>query len=142
IARGHPWIWRDAITSGLDGVIPGEEVQVLAPDGTPLGRGLCDPASPIAVRVWTHDRQPLDPGLWKVRVARACRWRDVLFGGSETDAYRLLPGEGDGTPGFVVDRSGPVAVLRCDGAAAEARAEDAASALWPELERRGVRSLV
>ena len=53
--------------------------------------------------------------------------RDELFADDATTAYRLLNGEGDRTPGFVIDRYDDVAVIRIDG--------DAARALSPILTR-------
>ena len=142
LARGHPWVWRETVAGPLEGAAPGDEVQVVTPDGAPVGRGLVDPGSPIAVRVWTAGRNPIDPALWEYRVARACRLRATLFDGQPTNAYRLIHGEGDRMPGFVVDRYNEVAVLRTDGAAAAARVQDLARALWPIAEACGIRSLV
>ena len=142
LAHGHPWLWREAIASGLDGVPAGAEVQVVAGDGTPLGRGLADPGSPIAVRVWTRGAEPAGLGLFRERAARAVGLRRRLFEGTATTAYRLVHGEGDRMPGFVVDRYGPVAVLKADGAAAEARVDDVAAALWPTIVSWGVSTLV
>jgi 23S rRNA (cytosine1962-C5)-methyltransferase len=142
IARGHPWVWRDAIARGLEGAAPGDEVQIASPDGTPVGRGIADPDSTIAVRMWTAGRDPLDPPLWRARAARARALRERLFGDDATDAFRLINGEGDRMPGFVVDRYGPVAIVRCDGPGAAARVEDLAAAVWPEVGGLGVRSLV
>ena len=142
LGRGHPWVWRDAIGRGLDGASAGEEVQILGPDGTPAGRGLADPGSPIAVRRWTRRREPIDAALWRSRALRACDRRDPMFVGEKTDAFRVLHGEGDRMPGFVVDRYGAVAVARADGPAAAARMGELADALWPSLEARGVRTLV
>jgi 23S rRNA (cytosine1962-C5)-methyltransferase len=45
-------------------------------------------------------------------------------------------------PGFVVDRYGPVAVLRTDGEAAAARIEDLVEPLWPTLASWHVSTLV
>jgi 23S rRNA (cytosine1962-C5)-methyltransferase len=158
--RGHPWVWRDSLEAGgLAGVRAGEEVQVNAPDGAPVGRGLADPGSPIAVRLWTHGREPIDAALWRSRAEAACRVRSLLFlarpppppppdrgPGRErrghTTAYRVVHGEGDRMPGFVVDRYGPVGVVRTDGEAATARIADLAAALGPVLESHGVRTLV
>jgi 23S rRNA (cytosine1962-C5)-methyltransferase len=142
VARGHPWVWREAIGRGFEGATAGEEVQVSAPDGSPLGRGLADPRSPIAVRMWTSGNQPVDPRLWSIRSDRACHLRSLLFAGTRTDAYRIVHGEGDRMPGLVVDRYATVAVVRADGAAAAARVADLADALWPALGAWGVRSLV
>jgi 23S rRNA (cytosine1962-C5)-methyltransferase len=142
VSRGHPWVWREAIARGVEGARAGEEVQVLAPDGSPVGRGLVDPGSPIAVRVWTHGREPMDAALWKRRATRACDLRARAFEGTATDAFRVVHGEGDRMPGFVVDRYGPVAVVRTDGEAAATRVAEFAGALWHGLERWGVRTLV
>ena len=54
----------------------------------------------------------------------------------------MLHGEGDRVPGFVVDRYGPVAVLRTDGDGAAARVGDLAHVLGPTLESWGVSTLV
>lgn len=133
IAHGHPWVWREAIARGFDGARAGEFVQVLAGDGTPVGRGLADPGSPIAVRLWTRGRSAVDAALWEKRARSAVALRTQLFPGSDTDAYRVVHGEGDRMPGFVVDRYGPVAVVRTDGDAAEARVQDLVRAIAPAL---------
>jgi 23S rRNA (cytosine1962-C5)-methyltransferase len=142
IARGHPWVWREAISRGLEGAAPGEEVQIVAPDRAAVGRGLADPRSPIAIRVWTRRRDPIDGALWRSRATRACERRDWLFDGTRTNAFRVLHGEGDRMPGLVVDRYGPVAVARADGDAAASKVAELAEALWPSLEAWGVRTLV
>ena len=151
IARGHPWVWRDAIASGLEGAKPGDEVQVVAADGSPVGRGLADPGSPIAVRMWTRAMHPVDRRLWQARAERACALRTTLFGAhssteasteASTDAYRLVHGEGDRMPGFVVDRYAAAAVVRTDGEAAAARLADFVEAAWPALSASGVSSIV
>lgn len=142
LRKGHPWVWRDAVGRGLEGASAGEEVQVVAPDGTPVGRGLVDPASPIAVRMWTHGRSPLSPSEWSLRVTRACDVRTRFFDAARTDAYRVLHGEGDRMPGFVVDRYAEVGVVRTDGEAAAARVGDLVTALRPRLPQLGLRSLV
>src|SRR5580698_2342782 len=142
IAHGHPWVWREAIARGLDGAAAGEEVQLVAPDGAAIGRGLADPTSPIAVRVWTRKREPVDASLWRARATRACERRARLFHGTHTSAFRVLHGEGDRMPGLVVDRYGPVAVVRADGEAAAAKMAELAEAIWPSLQAWDVRTLV
>jgi 23S rRNA (cytosine1962-C5)-methyltransferase len=142
LARGHPWVWRETVARGLDGARAGESVRVLAPDGTLVGAGLADPGSPIAVRLWTHGKTAFDEGLWQRRARQANDLRAVLFDDALTNAYRVVHGEGDRMPGFVVDRYAEVAVARTDGEAAAARIEDLAAALWPTLESRGVSTLV
>lgn len=118
ILDGHPWIWPDV----LEGRKPhpaGAEVELLDALGTPIGRALSDgtdrPGAP-ALRVLTLD--PRDPPVRKLlfrRIARARRLRERLLDLDSTTAYRLVNGEGDELPGLVVDRFGPVAVVRPDG---------------------------
>lgn len=120
----------------------GESVRVVAEDGTVLGAGLADPSSPIAVRMWTRGKDTLDASLWRARATAAVALRARLVASDDTTAYRLVHGEGDRMPGFVVDRYEHVAVLRTDGDAATARASDLATALGPSLDAAGVRTLV
>jgi 23S rRNA (cytosine1962-C5)-methyltransferase len=141
LMRGHPWVWREAIAAGLDNVSAGDEVQVAAPGGAPIGRGVADPGSPIAVRMWTHGREPIDARLWHSRVAEALSLRQVMLEGSNTDACRLLHGEGDRMPGLVVDRYGQVAIIRADGQAATARVSHLVDALWPLVQPLGIKSV-
>jgi 23S rRNA (cytosine1962-C5)-methyltransferase len=108
-------------------------VRILDPSRAPVGCGVLDHDSPIAIRVWSLDPEAtLDARLFDARLARAIEVRRSLFADGRTNAYRLLNGEGDRTPGFVVDRYDDVAVLRIDGAAAR----DVAPALTRDLEPR------
>jgi 23S rRNA (cytosine1962-C5)-methyltransferase len=142
VMRGHPWVWRDSVVRGLEAVKPGDEVRVLGPDGGFVGRGLADPGSPIAIRVWTRDDRTLDGGLWRERARAACSLRAWLFAHGGTTAFRVVHGEGDRMPGFVVDRYGSVAVVKADGEGAVSRLDTLAEAIWPELRALGVESLV
>ncbi len=140
--RGHPWIWKRAVAR-LDGSpVAGAHVQVVAEDGDALGYGIFDPTSPIAVRMWTRGLTAIDASLMSRRIARAIALREALFADKATNAYRLLHGEGDRVPGFVVDRYADVAVLRLDGSGAEAQANEFVALLHAPLEAMGVRTLV
>jgi 23S rRNA (cytosine1962-C5)-methyltransferase len=126
----------------MEGAIAGEAAQVVAPDGTPVGQGLVDPDATIAVRVWTRGHDGVNAALFRERVEVATSLRRRLFVGSETDAYRVLHGEGDRAPGFVVDRYAHVAVLRADGEACAARARELGAAAEPALSSIGATCLV
>jgi 23S rRNA (cytosine1962-C5)-methyltransferase len=106
----------------------GSIVAVVDEERRPLGVGVWDPVSPIAVRVWSLEPQVrLDAAMFRERLERAIAIRRELFADGATTAYRLLNGEGDRVPGFVLDRYADVAVLRLDG--------DAARAIGPALLR-------
>jgi 23S rRNA (cytosine1962-C5)-methyltransferase len=140
VLRGHPWIWQGAILSAKAASI-GEEVMVVTPDKRRLGRGIYDPGSPIAVRVWSRGDAPVDAELFRTRALRAISLRQTLFADGQTTAYRVVHGEGDRMPGLVVDRYGEVAILRVDGPAAETVARRFAATLADALFSCGVRSL-
>jgi len=147
VRRGHPWVFQNGVISAPRGEGP-LAVRISDGEGAPLGAGIFDPASPIALRVWSLGREaPLpDAALFAERLARAIAIRRALFDGEapeeRTTAYRLLNGEGDRTPGFVIDRYDDVAVLRIDGDAARALAPSLLRGLEPALRAAGVTTLL
>jgi 23S rRNA (cytosine1962-C5)-methyltransferase len=141
VRHGHPWVWRGALVREADGGLEaGAEVQLVDERGDALGRALWDPASPIVARVWTTGRTPIDDASIGVRIGRALALRAWTFDHATT-AYRLIHGEGDRMPGFVVDRYAHVAVLRVDGGAASHHAARVARLLRAPLEAIGVSTL-
>jgi len=112
IRAGHPWIYSRAIVRGLDVVEPGDPVRVEGPYGNFLALGYAHPRTPIAVRVLSLDDEPVGPPLVARRLEAALALRAALLP-ADTDAYRILNGEGDWLPGVVVDRYGDVLVLQC-----------------------------
>ncbi len=131
VRRGHPWIYRAQVVQVFSAQHrsppdAGSIVRLSDEDRRPIGTGVWDPESPIAVRVWSLDPETrVDASLFRERLERAIAIRQSLFADGETNAYRILNGEGDRVPAFVVDRYADVAVLRVDG--------DAARALVPVL---------
>jgi 23S rRNA (cytosine1962-C5)-methyltransferase len=139
--RGHPWVYRGGIVRPPDALAAGSTVELVDEEGYPLGQGLWDPASPIAVRIFSGgDGERLDAASLGRRIERAVARRDGLFEG-DTTAYRLCNGEGDRVPGFVIDRYGDVAVIRLDTEAWTPHLAQVADALSASLGERGIRSL-
>lgn len=137
IRAGHPWIYRDALAP--PGPLPTGAVVDVHGTGGFLGRGLWDARSPIGVRLWTLDpAEPLDGDLLKRRVAEALAARRGAIDPAETDAFRLVNGEGDFMPGIVVDLYRDTAVVRFDGDAARAIAEKVVDAVREVTRPLGV----
>jgi 23S rRNA (cytosine1962-C5)-methyltransferase len=111
LALGHPWIYRDHVPAGFTAPA-GSWVEVRA--GAVRAFALWDPASPLALRVYSRERPP-DERLVQERVHAALALREAVGLPARATAYRWLAGEGDGVPGIVVDRYGPYAVLATDG---------------------------
>jgi 23S rRNA (cytosine1962-C5)-methyltransferase len=141
IVRGHPWVWESAIVFS-EARAAGEEVALVAEDTKKrIGRGIFDPDSPIAVRAWTLGDVPIDADLVRARILSALKIRERLFADGRTTAYRIVHGEGDRMPGIVVDRYADVAIVRADGAAAEAVVRRFASTITGALRSAGARSV-
>lgn len=140
VRRGHPWVYREGVER-TDANVVGDVVRVKGDDGAELGTALYDPESPIALRIYGDVKGAFDERFFGARIEAAHGLRERLFGDGATTAYRLLHGEGDRLPGFVVDRYADVAVARLDGGAAETHAEAFFKALWRFVEPLGVRSL-
>lgn len=143
IRGGHPWVYREALAAPA-GLPSGSVVDLQESGGRFLARGLYDPASPIALRIYTlEEGEPVDARLFTRRLERALQLRKTLLPGGleETNAFRLCNGEGDLLPGVVVDVYGPVAVIVFDGGEhgpARAFAEAVLEALKTLLEPLGV----
>jgi 23S rRNA (cytosine1962-C5)-methyltransferase len=159
VKRGHPWVFREGLAHPPRGLASGATVELADEAGAPLGRGLWDAASPIAVRVFDRapvsmgpraapnpgpasraPGPPLDGAGLGARVLAAIARRDGRFDG-ETTTYRLCNGEGDRVPGLVLDRYGEVAVVRLDTEAWDPHLAGVLAALAAPLASRGVRSI-
>lgn len=113
LAAGHPWVYRDAVP-GRPAVRDGDWVRVEAGRVAAVGLWASDGA--IAIRVFRRaptggPTAPPDRGWVAQRVAAAQALRAGVAP-HDTDAYRLLFGEGDGLPGVTVDRYGRFAVVK------------------------------
>ena len=139
ILSGHPWIYREALAP-FDAA-PGEAVDVFDKRGRLLAKGIVD-SGPIGVRVFTTQaKERVGEALFaeRIRTAFALRARALP---AETDAYRLIHGEGDRLPGVVCDRYGKHAVLKLDGEGILAYTNELVAALQGPLAALGVVGLL
>ncbi len=107
---GHLWIYAGYVEEVSGGLVSGDVVDVMAPNGKFYARGLYNPASKIRVRILTFDDEPITEQFWSGRLAQAVRLRQRLV--ADTNAYRLVYGEADRVPGLVVDRYDDVLVMQ------------------------------
>lgn len=105
ILNRHPWVYSGAIQDVDPGASPGDVVDVMAPDGAWMARGFYNPASEIAVHLFSWDRGE-EPGedFWRRRLSRSLELRRALpsFPG-QGGAYRMVHSDSDLMPGLVVD---------------------------------------
>jgi 23S rRNA (cytosine1962-C5)-methyltransferase len=120
---------------------PGDTVEVADDGGTVIGVGFYAPSSPVRVRMLSRDpAASLDEAFFAERIRRAVAARVALgLPSGETDAYRLVHGDGDGLPGVAADRYGDHAVLQLTVRGMEDRRELLAGLLVEAAGLRGVR---
>ena len=115
IRAGHPWVYAEAVAAP-SGLPAGSVVDVLDAAGRFLARGIWDPGSPIAVRVFSRDPSAaIDRSFVAGRFRAAAESRAATLDLATTDAYRAVHGEADGLPGVICDRYADTAVLAFDG---------------------------
>jgi 23S rRNA (cytosine1962-C5)-methyltransferase len=116
LLRRHPWIFDSAIAKG--GGDAGETVRVESHGGQFLAWAAFSPASRIRARAWSFDEgQRIDQAFFDATIDRAIAARarfDI-----PSDGVRLVHGESDGLPGFIVDRYGDTLVAQFLAAGAE-----------------------
>jgi 23S rRNA (cytosine1962-C5)-methyltransferase len=109
LARRHPWIFDSAIAKG--GGDAGETVRVESHAGQFLAWAAFSPASKIRARAWSFDEdQRIDAAFLDSACQRAVAARSRFD--LPSDGVRLVHGESDGLPGFIVDRYGDTLVAQ------------------------------
>lgn len=111
LRAGHPWIFRDALTRPLS-LDTGSVVSVSDEDGHKLGFGLVDRDATVAVRmIGRGETGAFEAPEVRARIDKALARRERLMDDGTATARRLVHGEGDGLPGFAVDRFGDFLVV-------------------------------
>jgi 23S rRNA (cytosine1962-C5)-methyltransferase len=112
LKQGHPWLFDEAITHASRDAAMGDLAVLNDEDRTVVALGLFDPRSPIRVKVLHHGRPtPIDDAFFARRIEEALARRAPLAA-TDTDGLRLVHGDNDGLPGFVVDRYADTLVIK------------------------------
>jgi 23S rRNA (cytosine1962-C5)-methyltransferase len=108
LRSGHLWVYRSDIRTAP--AEAGPVVRLSDERGRFHGRAFYSDKSQIAVRLLTHDDRPVDRAFFTERLRRATEYRRLIV--ENTDAYRLVYGEGDQLPSLIVDRYGDYLVVQ------------------------------
>ena len=113
LLRFHPWVFSGAIHHADEGISEGEAVSVITADNDFIAIGHYQQGS-IAVRVLSFSNTPIDEFFWTGRLKAALNMRIAigLADLTDTNAYRLVHGEGDNLPGLIIDIYGKTAVMQ------------------------------
>ena len=136
VLAGHQWIFEGDVDSVVGEPKPGDVVEVFRRDGSRCGLGLYSPQSKIRVRLLTFDDEAIDASFWNRRIDEAVARRRSIISG--TTAYRLIHSEGDGLPGLIVDRYGPVLVMQTLTVGMDQRRDELADALLRHTDAEAI----
>ena len=103
ILRKHPWVFSGAVYGVSDELEDGQMVDVTNYDGNHLATGFYSNKGSIVVRILTFNNEVFNEDFWGNRLKAAWNLRLKLFNIEETNAFRLIHGEGDEIPGLIID---------------------------------------
>lgn len=110
LKSGGMWIFDNEIASIVGTFHNGDIVTVHDFDGYPMGKGFINQNSKIRIRMMTRNyRQDIDREFLRMRVKEAWEYRKRTV---DTSSCRLIFGEADFLPGFVVDKFSDVLVVQ------------------------------
>lgn len=110
IKSGGAWIYDNEIASVTGSVSNGDLVIVHDFDGYPMGRGFYNGNSRIRIRMMTRKAdQEIDEAFLRGRVEAAWEYRKKTV---DISACRVIFGEADWLPGFVMDKFSDVLVIQ------------------------------
>src|SRR5580704_17871710 len=110
VENGHPWIFGNEIAETEETVRPGDIVTVFSADKKFIGKGFINPKSQIAIRLLTrNEKEEIDEDFIHKRIEAAWIYRKKL---GYNENCRLVFGEADGLPAFIIDKFGEHFVIQ------------------------------
>jgi 23S rRNA (cytosine1962-C5)-methyltransferase len=136
LQRFHPWVFSGAIFKMEGDISDGCWVTVVNHAGKILGHGHYQNGS-IAVRILSFAETIPSNEIFseKIKAAYHLRFNSGLIS-DQTNAFRLIHGEGDGLPGLIVDYYNGVAVVQAHSLGMHEDREKIAEALSSVLKEK------
>lgn len=113
VRNKHPWVFMGAIQSYPE-FENGDILPVVTTSGTFVGYGYFNRGQSISGRMFSFsdELEPEAAFVANIKSALAMRKNVLQSQAEETNAYRLINGEGDNLPGLIVDRYDKVLVIQ------------------------------
>jgi 23S rRNA (cytosine1962-C5)-methyltransferase len=132
---GHPWIFSSDVADRGQAE-PGDVVSVLDPQGRGIGVAHYSATSQITLRLLSDRAETIDRSFFQNRIAKAEAYRKRVV--QDSDAYRLVHGEGDQLPGLVIDRYGDYFTIQTLDQGMDRAKADIVSCLEELFSPRGI----
>lgn len=138
IRNQHPWVFSGAIDTVRGNPEPGDTVNILASNGSFLGRGYYNAKSQIQARILTWHDESIDTEWWRRMIKRAVDARAHRPQKGPRAVYRLINAENDFLPGLIVDRYGDWLVLQALTLGIDQRKQEIVKILVDLVEPKGI----
>ncbi|MBI5419958.1 MAG: class I SAM-dependent rRNA methyltransferase [Deltaproteobacteria bacterium] len=119
LREGHLWVFGDDLREIPPALAPGQWVRVVSRSGEPLGTGMLNLESRIALRIVSRGEASPGKAFLRERLTQAWRRREEA-GLAALRALRLVYSEGDFLPGLIADRFGSILCIQILTAGMEA----------------------
>lgn len=138
LKSGHPWIYAEEVTEREYGIENGDIVDVINEKGRYLGSGFYNDNSKILVRILSENtNDKFDREFFKRRIKYAIAYRMTVMK-TDISCCRLIFGDADGLPGFIVDRFENIIVCQIMCYGIETRKAEILSALKEVLSENNI----
>jgi 23S rRNA (cytosine1962-C5)-methyltransferase len=127
VASGHPWIFREQMSSAANVLRDGEWLRLVDGQNNVIGYGIYESEGAIAIRMLRRGPEVANAGWLRGALDAAVAKRATLA--QQATGIRLLHGESDGIPAVVVDRFGDTLVVSSYSSGADGVARYIAHAL-------------
>lgn len=113
VRNKHPWVFMGAIASYPE-FENGDILPVVTSSGTFVGHGYFNKGQSITGRMFSFEKTDYPQSIFVENIRAAIQLRKTVLASQEkdTNAYRLINGEGDDLPGLIVDRYDKVLVIQ------------------------------
>lgn len=125
VAAGHPWIFREQMSSAANVLRDGEWLRLVDGQNNVIGYGIYEAEGAIAIRMLRRGRDAPNAAWLRDTLSIAIAKRTNIA----ATGIRLVHGESDGIPAVVVDRFGDTLVVSSYSSGADGLARYVAHAL-------------
>lgn len=137
VKRLHPWVFSGAIHESSEGLKDGDWVEVSDVSKKTLGFGHYQKGT-IAVRIIWFGAVPPGDSVYRTKIKAAFSQRmDTHVISGNTNAYRLVHGEGDGLPGLIIDIYHNIAIVQAHSTGMQQDRHHISDAIKLTLEEGG-----
>lgn len=136
VRQGHPWIFRDKLSSAVQVFDDGQWLQLVDADNEVVGWGLYQAQGGVGIRVLRKGNQPPSREWYKKLVAKAIAARAGLR--EKNEGYRVFNGESDKLPGIVLDVYNGYGVLQTYSSGVDSLGRYLAALAYQQLGLRGL----